>query len=92
MTAIPEWSKDRMAFPPVTVEADGGVKLCIVEADLLDYPGLYLYNGDGDCTLEGRFARVPARYARGGRQNLPAPHNRPQGRHGRERGTCPGGP
>ena len=61
--AISDWNKERMAFPPVTVEADGGVKICITESDLLDYPGLYLYNGDGDRTLEGRFARVPARYA-----------------------------
>ena len=61
--AISDWNKERMAFPPVTVEADGGVKICITESDLLDYPGLYLYNGDGDCTLEGRFARVPAQYA-----------------------------
>ena len=61
--ALSEWNKERMAFPPVTVEADGGVKVCITESDLLDYPGLYLYNGDGDCTLETRFARVPARYA-----------------------------
>ena len=61
--SLSAWDKAYMAFPPVTVEADGGVKICITESDLLDYPGLYLYNGDGDCTLEGRFARVPAQYA-----------------------------
>ena len=61
---ISEWRKDRLAFLPITVEAPGGVKLCIVEADLTDYPGMYLYNGNGSRTLKGVFAPVPARYAK----------------------------
>ena len=60
---ISEWRKDRLAFLPITVDAAGGVKLCVVEADLLDYPGMYLYNGNGSRTLKGVFAPVPAGYA-----------------------------
>ena len=60
---ISEWNKQRIAFPPVTVCAAEGIKLCITESDLLDYPGLYLYNGNGGQTLTGRFAPVPERYA-----------------------------
>ena len=59
---ISEWNKDRIAFLPITVEAEQGIKLCIVEADLIDYPGMYLYNGNGGVSLKGMFARVPASY------------------------------
>ena len=59
---ISGWRKDRLAFLPITVDAPGGVKLCIVEADLIDYPGMYLHNGDGGRTLKGVFAPVPDKY------------------------------
>ena len=59
---ISEWNKDRIAFLPITVEADKGIKLCIVEADLIDYPGMYLYNGTSGLSLKGMFAKVPASY------------------------------
>ena len=59
---ISEWDNKRLAFLPITVEADGGVKLCIVEADLIDYPGMYLYNGNSGLSLKGMFAKVPASY------------------------------
>ena len=59
---ISEWNKSRIAFLPITVEAEQGIKLCIVEADLIDYPGMYLYNGNGGVSLKGMFAKVPASY------------------------------
>ena len=59
---ISEWNKDRIAFLPITVEAEQGIKLCIVEADLTDYPGMYLYNGNSGVSLKGMFAKVPASY------------------------------
>ncbi len=59
---ISEWNSGRLAFPPITIEADKGVKLCIVEADLIDYPGMYLYNGNSGLSLKGMFAKVPASY------------------------------
>lgn len=59
---ISEWNKERIAFLPITVEADKGIKLCIVEADLIDYPGMYLYNGTSGLSLKGMFAKVPASY------------------------------
>ena len=63
VNTISEWNKDRMAFPPVTVCAAEGIKICLTESDLLDYPGMYFYNGEGGKTLTGRFAKVPATYA-----------------------------
>ena len=59
---VSEWDRNRLAFLPITVEADGGVKLCIVEADLIDYPGMYLYNATSGLSLKGMFAKVPASY------------------------------
>ena len=59
---ISEWDSHRLAFLPITVEADQGIKLCIVEADLIDYPGMYLYNGNSGVSLKGMFAKVPASY------------------------------
>ena len=59
---ISEWDNKRLGFLPITIEADGGVKMCIVEADLIDYPGMYLYNGNSGLSLKGMFAKVPASY------------------------------
>ncbi len=60
---VSEWNTERLAFLPITVEAADGIKLCIMESDLLDYPGMYLYNGEGGSTLKGVFAPVPATHA-----------------------------
>ena len=66
------WNKERLAFLPVMVEASKGRKLNIMEADLLNYPGMFLYNGDADRKLESVFARYPKTVEQGG-------HNRLQG-------------
>lgn len=60
------WDKRRAAFLPLMVEAEGGVKLCITEADLMNYPGMYLYNGDCDNTLSGYFPKYPTVKTTGG--------------------------
>ena len=70
--SLSDWNKDRIAFLPVTVSAAGGVKLCITETDLFNYPGMYLGNSDGDSCLEGVFAPYPKEIQQGG-------HNRLQG-------------
>lgn len=68
--SLSEWNRDRLAFLPLVVEAADGKKLCITESDLLDYPGMYLYNGDGDSSLEGVFAPYPAEEKQGGHNML----------------------
>ncbi len=35
------------------------MKVLITEFDLLDYPGMYLYNEGDATTLSGRFSAVP---------------------------------
>ena len=67
---LSEWNKERLAFLPITVEAGGGVKVCITESDLTDYPGMYLYNGDGGTSLRGVFAPYPKEIVQGGHNML----------------------
>ena len=67
---LSQWNKERLAFSPLMVEAPDGVKLCIMEADLLDYPGMYLYNDDASSTLKGVFARYPKTLEQGGHNML----------------------
>lgn len=55
----------RLIFAPVVVEAANGAKLCITEADLEDYPGMFLSNGDNDGVLDTEFAPVPDKVVQG---------------------------
>lgn len=71
-TNISAWEAGRLAFLPITVDAPGGMKVCITESDLLDYPGMYLSNEDADSKLEAVFAPYPKDIEQGG-------HNRLQG-------------
>lgn len=67
---LKDWDKGSLAFLPTLVDAGKGRKVCVMEAELLDYPGLLLYNGDGDSKLEGRFAPRPKEMERGGHNDL----------------------
>ena len=59
--SLSEWTDGQFAFLPLLVEADGGKKICITEADLLNYPGMYLANDPGKQGLKGVFAAYPER-------------------------------
>jgi alpha-glucosidase len=50
--------KDTLAFLPVLVDVGSPVKAVILEADLQDYPGMYLTPGEGN-NLHGLFAPYP---------------------------------
>jgi alpha-glucosidase len=53
-------SDQKMAFLPVLVDIRGGPKVAVTEADLDDYPGLYLMGSpDGSPALCGKFAAFP---------------------------------
>jgi alpha-glucosidase len=52
--------KDTLAFIPVLVDLGNGKKAAILEADLQDYPGMYLTQGaEGQKNLHGVFATYP---------------------------------
>ena len=61
--------KDTVAFLPVLVDAGSPEKAVILEADLQDYPGMYLGAGPGN-NLHGVFARYPSEEALGGYNNI----------------------
>ena len=67
---LKDWDKGSLAFLPTLVDGGKGRKVCVMEAELLDYPGMLLYNGDGDSKLEGRFAPRPKEMERGGHNDL----------------------
>ena len=67
---VTSWQKGKLAFMPVTLEAANGIKLCITESDLRDYPGMYLCNQDGKRSLRGVFAPNPAQVDQGGHNML----------------------
>ena len=67
---ISKWEKGRLAFLPLTVEAANGIKLCITESDLRDYPGMYLCNQEGGRMLRGVFANSPSQVDQGGHNQL----------------------
>ncbi len=69
---LSEWDNKRLAFLPLAIECDHGKKVAITEADLTNYPGMYLHNDNGSSSLKGVFAGCPAEIEQGG-------HNRLQG-------------
>ena len=67
---LSEWDKTRIAFLPITVSGTDGVKLCITETDLRNYPGMYLSNADGDKKLQAVHAGYPKEVEQGGHNML----------------------
>ncbi len=51
--------KDTLAFMPVLVDLGNGKKAALLEADLQDYPGMYLTPGTEGHNLHGVFAPYP---------------------------------
>ncbi|MCO5950669.1 glycoside hydrolase family 97 N-terminal domain-containing protein [Mucilaginibacter sp. RT5R15] len=54
--------KDTLAFLPVLVDVGSPKKAVILEADLQDYPGMYLTRGEGN-SLHGVFSKYPTEEA-----------------------------
>jgi len=65
---LSEWDPKRLAFIPLLVERANGKKVCIAEADLLNYPGMYLYKADKG--LKAVFAPYPKEIKQGGHNML----------------------
>ncbi len=61
--------KDTLAFLPVLVDAGSPIKAAILEADLQDYPGMYVTPGEQN-NLHGVFAAYPSEEGLGGYNNI----------------------
>lgn len=67
-TQLSKLDEMRLCFLPVLVHAPNGVKVCLTESTLIDYPGLYVRGHKG--RLEGEHARYPKTLEQGGHNNL----------------------
>lgn len=67
---LSQWRKDRLAFLPLVVAADDGVKILITEADLTNYPGMHVIGTEGSNSLKGTFAPYPKVIDQGGHNKL----------------------
>lgn len=69
---LSQFVKDTVAFAPVLVELTNNKKAVITEADLEDYPGMFLTNGKIANGLSGDFAPYVLADRQGGHNNLQA--------------------
>lgn len=60
----------RLKILPLLVDLGDGSKLCLTEADLEDYPGMFINNVPGKPSLEGVFAPYPKVKEQGGHNML----------------------
>lgn len=60
----------RLCFLPLLVHGPDGVKMCITESALSDFPGLYLHGTGKPGELAGEHAPLPKRVEQGGHNNL----------------------
>lgn len=67
---VSEYDKNFLSFCPVMIDGPKGKKIVITEADLMNYPGMYLYNYEGGKKLAGRYAPVPKKLEQGGHNML----------------------
>lgn len=67
---LTELPSERLAFLPLLIDFNNGKKLCITEADLESYPGLYLRQPGKKNSLVGYFAAVPSEMTKGGHNEL----------------------
>lgn len=65
-----QWDAQRIATLPLMIESPKGYKVNIMESDMLNYPGLYFYNGNADQTLESMFPKYPKDVVQGGHNML----------------------
>lgn len=71
VSKISQFAKDTLAFSPLLVDLEDGKKAAILEADLLDYPGMFLtINPQTRQGFQGVFARYPLEERIGGHNNL----------------------
>ena len=67
--SLSQFDPRRLCFLPLMVHGPDGVKICLTESSLCDYPGLYLHS-TGQSELIGEHAPLPKRVEQGGHNNL----------------------
>ena len=68
---ISHFAKDTLAFLPVLIDYGNNVKAVLLEADLEEYPGMYLKQNDNNgISLKGVYAQYPIEEMQGGYRKL----------------------
>lgn len=63
---LSEWKANYLSFLPIVIETAKGSKVCITEADLKSYPGMFLSPSSNKKALEGVFSNYPQKMKQGG--------------------------
>jgi alpha-glucosidase len=67
---ISEFTKDTLAFLPFLIDYKNHKKAVFLEANLEDYPGLFVTNTKSKLGFESRFSKYPIKETNGGFNNL----------------------
>jgi alpha-glucosidase len=67
---LSQWDKTRLVMLPLLVSGPNGKRICITEADLLEYPGMFIIPGPAPHTLQGYHAAYPKETEQGGHNQL----------------------
>ncbi|MFC0778440.1 glycoside hydrolase family 97 protein [Flavobacterium sp. HJSW_4] len=67
---ISEFSKDTLAFLPFLIDYKNHKKAVFLEANLEDYPGLFVTNNKNKSSFESRFSKYPLKETNGGFNNI----------------------
>jgi alpha-glucosidase len=67
---ISEFSKDTLAFLPFLVDYKNQKKAVFLEANVQDYPGMFVTNNQAKSGFEARFPKYPLQEMNGGFNNL----------------------
>ena len=67
---LSQFPKDSFAFLPLLVDVGQGKKVVLLEADLEDYPGMYLHLQPGMNALQAVYAPYPLETTNGGYHNI----------------------
>lgn len=67
---ISKLKTNRLIFSPLMVEAENGVKLCLAESDVENYPGLFFIGTGKASCIKGVSAPYPKRVKQGGHNKL----------------------
>lgn len=65
-----QFPKDSLAFLPLLVQTGPSLKTVILEADLEDYPGMYVDLNETGKGLKGVFAPLPLKWENGGHNKM----------------------
>jgi alpha-glucosidase len=67
---ISEFAKDTLAFLPFLIELKNSKKAVFLEANLEDYPGMFVTNNKDKSGFEARFPKYPLQEMNGGFNNI----------------------